>query len=91
MEDFPGGPVVKTPRSQCRGLGSIPGQGSQVLQLRLLVLQPKIKILHAATKTQHSRKKKKKKKKKEQAMQNLEDEGSGLSELQSGGPEVGWA
>ena len=57
------------------------------------MLQPKIKILHAATKTQHSRKKKKKKKKKkkEQAMQNLEDEGSGLSELQSGGPEVGWA
>ena len=63
--------------------------------VRLLMLQPKIKILHAATKTQHSRKKKKKKKtkkkKKEQAMQNLEDEGSGLSELQSGGPEVGWA
>ena len=38
-----------------------------------------------------AKKKKKKKKKKEQAMQNLEDEGSGLSELQSGGLEVGWA
>ena len=25
--DFPGGPVVKTPCSQCRGPGSVPGQG----------------------------------------------------------------
>ena len=28
-EDFPGGPVVKTLHSQCRGLGSIPGQGTR--------------------------------------------------------------
>ena len=27
--DFPGGPVAKTPCSQCRGLGSIPGQGTR--------------------------------------------------------------
>jgi len=34
--DFPGDPVAKTPRSQCRGLGSIPGQGtrSHMPQLR---------------------------------------------------------
>ena len=25
LRDFPGGPVAKTPRSQCRGPGSIPG------------------------------------------------------------------
>ena len=32
---FPGGPVAKTPGSQCRGPGSIPGQGtrSQMQQL----------------------------------------------------------
>ena len=28
--DFPGGPVAKTPCSQCRGLGSIPGQGTKI-------------------------------------------------------------
>ena len=48
--DFPGGPVSKTPHSQCRGPGSIPGQGtrshmpqtrSQVLQLRVRVTQLK--------------------------------------------------
>ena len=27
--DFPGGPVGKTPHSQCRGPGSIPGQGTR--------------------------------------------------------------
>ena len=27
--DFPGGTVVKTPCSQCRGLGLIPGQGTR--------------------------------------------------------------
>ena len=34
--DFPGGPVAKTLSSQCRGPGSIPGQGarSHMLQLR---------------------------------------------------------
>ena len=28
--DFPGGPVVKTPHSQCRGAGLIPGQGTKI-------------------------------------------------------------
>ena len=34
--DFPGGPVAKTLRCQCRVQGSIPGQGtrSSMLQLR---------------------------------------------------------
>ena len=51
---FPGGPVAKTPHSQCRGLGSIPGQGtrSQVPQLR--VHMPPLNILSTITKTQHS-------------------------------------
>lgn len=30
--DLPGGPVVRTPRSQCRGAGSIPGQGTKAPQ-----------------------------------------------------------
>ena len=28
--DFPGGPVVKTPRFHCRGAGLIPGQGTGI-------------------------------------------------------------
>ena len=28
--DFPCGPVVKTPGFQCRGMGSIPGQGTKI-------------------------------------------------------------
>ena len=31
MRDFPGGPVVKTPRFHCRGCGSIPGWGTNIL------------------------------------------------------------
>ena len=30
--DFPGGPVVRTLRFHCRGSGSIPGQGTKILQ-----------------------------------------------------------
>ena len=30
--DFPCGPVVKTPGFQCRGMGSIPGQGTKIPQ-----------------------------------------------------------
>ena len=30
--DFPGSPVVKTPGFQCRGMGSIPGQGTKIPQ-----------------------------------------------------------
>ena len=29
---FPGGPVVRTPHFHCRGPGSIPGQGTKILQ-----------------------------------------------------------
>ena len=46
-QDLPGGPVAKTLHSQCRGLGSIPRQGT-----RSHMLQPKIP--HAETKTQCS-------------------------------------
>ena len=28
--EFPGGPVVKTPRSHCRGPGSTPGWGAKI-------------------------------------------------------------
>ena len=28
--DFPGGPLVKTPCSQCRGMGSIPGWRTKI-------------------------------------------------------------
>ena len=45
--DFACGPVVKTPWSQCRGPGSIPGQGTRSHMSQL-------KILPAATETQHS-------------------------------------
>ena len=44
-KDFLVGPVAKSPRSQCRGLGSIPGQGTRSCMLQL-------KIPHAATKTE---------------------------------------
>ena len=33
--DFSGGPVAKTPRSQCRGLHSIPDQGTRSHMLQL--------------------------------------------------------
>ena len=38
FKDFPGSPVVKTPHSQCSGIGSIPGWGSKMPQE-----QPKLK------------------------------------------------
>ena len=50
FRDFPGGPVAKTPRSQCKG----PGQGTRSHMPQLRVRMPQLKILHAATKTQHS-------------------------------------
>ena len=58
IRDFPGGPVAKTPPSQLRGPGSIPGQGT-----RSHMLQGKLKIPSAATKTWSSQIKFKKKKK----------------------------
>ena len=38
MRDLPGGLVAKTPCSQCRGVGLIPGQEtrSHMLQLKIL-------------------------------------------------------
>ena len=47
---FPGGPVAETPHSQCRGLSSIPSQGtrSHMPQLRVCVSQ--LKIPKAVTK-----------------------------------------
>ena len=55
--DFPGGPVAKTPCSQCRGSG-FPGRGarSHGPQLKILhaATKKKKKILHATTKTQCS-------------------------------------
>ena len=48
------GPVAKTPCSQRRGPGLVPGQGtsSHMLQLRVCMLQ--LKIPRAATETPHS-------------------------------------
>ena len=51
-QDLPDDPVVKILRSQCRGLGSIPGQGTRFSM-------PQLKSLHIATKTQCSQIKKK--------------------------------
>ena len=51
--DFLGGPVAKTHRSQCRGLGSIPIQG-----IRSHMSQQKLKILCAIAKTQGKQKNK---------------------------------
>ena len=50
-QGLPGGPAVKTLRSQCRGPGFGPWSGEldPACQLRVLVLQ--LKIPHATTKT----------------------------------------
>ena len=45
-KDFPGGPVAKTPCSQCRGLGSIPGQ------------RDRSHVLHCTTKKEKKKKNK---------------------------------
>ena len=44
-KDFPGGPVAKTPYSQCREPGFNPGRGtrSQMTQLKTLHASVKIK------------------------------------------------
>ena len=59
--DSPGGPVAKTHVPNARGLGLIPDQRnrSHVLQLRLCmikfcILQQRLKVPHAVTKTPHS-------------------------------------
>ena len=53
--DFPDGPVAKTPCSQCRGPGSIPGQGTRSHMPQLRVCMPQLKSPHAATKEPASR------------------------------------
>ena len=55
--DFPAGPEDKTPRSQCRGPGSIPSWGTRSHMLQLRVHMPQLKIPHASTKdpTQHNK------------------------------------
>ena len=32
MQDFPGSPVVKILRSKARGMGPVPGQGTEILR-----------------------------------------------------------
>ena len=50
--------LLRLPAPNAGGLGSVPGQGtrSHKLQLRVHMPQRILKILHAATKTQHSQK-----------------------------------
>ena len=51
--DFPGASVAKTPYSQCRGLVSIPGQGTRPCMLQLKRFHmPQLKVPQAATKTE---------------------------------------
>ena len=33
LGEFPVGPVVRIPGFHCRGLGSVPGQGTEILQV----------------------------------------------------------
>ena len=50
VKDFPGGPLAKTPRSQCRGPGSSRGQGTRSFMPQLKILQPQLRIPPATTK-----------------------------------------
>jgi len=45
--------MAKTPHPQCRGLGSIPGQGTRSLMPQLRVHKPSLKIPHAAMKIEN--------------------------------------
>ena len=56
MRDFPGGPIAKTPNSQCRGSGSIPGQATRLHmpQLKILNAAMKMEDFSATTKAWHS-------------------------------------
>ena len=53
QQALPGGPVAKTLCSQCKGWGLVPGQGTRTHKPQLTVCMPQLKILHAATNTQH--------------------------------------
>lgn len=63
--NFPGDPGAETPHSQCRGPGLIPGWGARSCMLHTTKSSclPWLKMLHAATKAQHSEMNLKKKKK----------------------------
>ena len=55
--DFPGGPMAKTPGSQCMGPGFNPWSENWILHdttERLRVLQWRQKIPHASTETWHN-------------------------------------
>ena len=52
LRDFPGGPEVKTPSSQCRALGPIPGQETRSHTLQLRTHMSQLKTPHATTKTE---------------------------------------
>ena len=54
FQDFLGGPVAKTPQSQCRGLGFIPAQGTRSHVSQLRVPKPRLKTPCAGNKTQCS-------------------------------------
>ena len=51
LRDFLGGPMTKTPHSQCREPRFDPGSGSKSHMLQIRVLMPQLKISHATTKT----------------------------------------
>ena len=52
--ELPGGPVTKTPGSQCRGPGLDPWSQNWSHMLQLGVHKPQLKILQVVTKTWHS-------------------------------------
>lgn len=51
LGDFPGSPVTENLRSQRRGPGSVPGQGTRSHLPQIRVGRPQLKILNAKTKT----------------------------------------
>ena len=54
-EDFPCGPVAKTPHSHCAGgPGPIAGQGAKSHKPQLRVSMPQLKIPQATTKIQQN-------------------------------------
>ena len=81
FREFASGPVAKTPCSQRRSPGLIPGQGtsSHMLQLRVCMLQRKVP--RAATETRHSQMNKQTdiKGKKELIVESLPDDHSWFS------------
>ena len=54
LGDFPGGPVARTPHSQCRRPGFDPWSGTRSHMPQLRVCMSPLKIPNAETKTRHS-------------------------------------